>query len=191
MSGPKRNPDKLNTIGIVVVGICGAVMVYVSITALQAFYMNDTSSVQHAADYKDMDLTAKGHKADEMRNITEAATNTGAPTYRIPIDHAMELVVDQAKTDPAHLVPSLPKADKATIEPAFGRPKPLATPSGEGGALNPTGASEPPSAPQTSTGFGPGGAGASPGKNMVPSPTSPAPPPPGAQPPLPTPGPAA
>ena len=34
MSGPKRNPDKLNTIGVVVVGICGAVMVYVSIAAL-------------------------------------------------------------------------------------------------------------------------------------------------------------
>lgn len=37
MSGPHRNPDKINTIGIVVVGICGAVLVYVSIVALQAF----------------------------------------------------------------------------------------------------------------------------------------------------------
>src|SRR6476620_2429118 len=139
MSGPKRNPDKLNTIGIVVVGICGAVMVYVTIAGLQAFYMNNTSQIQHAADYKDMDLTAKGHKADEMRNITEAATNTGAPTYRIPIDHAMQLVVEQAQTDPAHLVPTLLKADKATIEPAFGRPKPLGgTPSGEGGVPTPT-----------------------------------------------------
>jgi len=31
MSGPKRNPDRLNTIGVVVVGICGAVLVYVTI----------------------------------------------------------------------------------------------------------------------------------------------------------------
>ena len=45
MSGPKRNPDKLNTIGIVVVGICGAVLVYVTIVALQAFYVNDTWQV--------------------------------------------------------------------------------------------------------------------------------------------------
>jgi hypothetical protein len=43
MSGPHRNPDKINTIGIVVVGICGAVLVYVSIVALQAFYMDDSS----------------------------------------------------------------------------------------------------------------------------------------------------
>ena len=87
MSGPKRNPDKLNTIGVVVVGICGAVLVYVSINALQAFYMNDTAEMQQNKDYGGMDTTAKGHKADEMRNITEAASNAGG-TYRIPIEHA-------------------------------------------------------------------------------------------------------
>src|SRR3954449_739636 len=107
MSGPKRNPDKLNTIGVVVVGICGAVMVYVTIVALQAFYMNDTSEIQHTADYGQMDTGAKGHKADEMRNITEAASNpTG--TYRIPIEEAMKLVVRDAANDPSHLVPALP-----------------------------------------------------------------------------------
>ena len=63
MSGPKRNPDKLNTIGVVVVGICGAVMVYVTIVALQAFYMNDTSEIQTMADYGGQDTTAKAHKA--------------------------------------------------------------------------------------------------------------------------------
>ena len=49
MSGPKRNPDRLNTIGVVVVGICGAVLVYVSIVALQAFYLNDTAEIQTMA----------------------------------------------------------------------------------------------------------------------------------------------
>ena len=72
MSGPKRNPDKLNTIGVVVVGICGAVLVYVTIVALQAFYMNNTSEIQTMADYGGQDMTAKGRKADEMRNISEA-----------------------------------------------------------------------------------------------------------------------
>ena len=75
MSGPKRNPDKLNTIGIVVVGICGAVLVYVTIVALQAFYMNDTSEVQTMADYGGQDTVAKVHKADEMRNITDVGKN--------------------------------------------------------------------------------------------------------------------
>src|SRR5690606_28548852 len=102
MSGLKRNPDKLNTIGIVVVGICGAVLVGVTIVALQAFYMNDTSELQTIADYGGQDATAKGKRADEVRNITEYAKNQGG-TYRIDIEHAMKLVVEDAKKDPSHV----------------------------------------------------------------------------------------
>jgi hypothetical protein len=193
MSGPKRNPDKLNTIGVVVVGICGAVMVYVSIVALQAFYMNDTSELQATKDYGGMERAAAGHKADELRNITEASSNTGAPTFRIPIDHAMKLVIEDAKKDPSHLIPSLPASTKATIEPVFGRPKPIggAAPApegagsaappaqqgaGQGSAAAPSGQAAPAagnagaagaSAPQTPTGQGPGAAGASPGKDAA------------------------
>jgi hypothetical protein len=191
MSGPKRNPDKLNTIGVVVVGICGAVMVYVTIVALQAFYMNDTAEMQANKDFGGMDQTAKGHKADEMRNITEAASNAGGSTYRIPIDHAMELVVTDAAKDPSHLIPALPASTKPTIEPHFGRPTPIggaapapaptgAVPEGtapatgapaqQGSGAAPGGAAAPApgaagsAAPQTPTGQGPGAAGASPGK---------------------------
>ena len=62
MSGPKRNADKLNTIGVVVVGICGAVLVYVSIVALQAFYMNDTSRAPDDGGLRRSGRTAQGHK---------------------------------------------------------------------------------------------------------------------------------
>src|SRR5690348_7911143 len=120
MSGPKRQSDKLNTIGIVVVGICGAVLVYVTIVALQAYYANDTSEIQTMADYGGQDTTAKTHKASEMTNITQMGVKNGA-NYHVPIDEAMKLIVRDAKTDPAHLVPALPKADKPTIEPVFGR----------------------------------------------------------------------
>lgn len=136
MSGPKRNPDKLNTIGIVVVGICGAVLVYVSIVALQAFYMEDTVGVQTAADYGGMEKPAAGHKADELRNITEVGKNAGG-NYHMKIDDAMQLIVRDAAKDPSHLVPALPPSTKPTIEPTFGRPKPLgaaapAAPAAEG-----------------------------------------------------------
>src|SRR5664279_219714 len=89
MSGAKRNPDSINTIGVVVVGICGAVMVYVSITALQAFYMNDSSEIQTMADYGGQDTVAKSHKAEEMRNINEPALGTSS----ITIDRAMAAIV--------------------------------------------------------------------------------------------------
>jgi hypothetical protein len=170
MSGPKRNPDKLNTIGIVVVGICGAVLVYVTIVALQAFYMNDTSEVQTMADYGGQDTTAKGHKADELRNITEVGKNAAGGTFHIKIDDAMKLVERDAAKDPTHLVPALPAATKPTIEPTFGRPKPLgaapAAPEGAGSGSAATGTGS--GAPMTPTGA-PGepqpvpGAGGAPG----------------------------
>src|SRR5512147_2788957 len=105
MSGPKRNPDRLNTIGIVVFGICGAVLVYVTIVALQAFYVNDTSEVQTMADYGGQDTSSKSLRAEQMSRINEYGTNPkpAAPkaneapkpqTYRMPVDVAMKLVVE-------------------------------------------------------------------------------------------------
>jgi hypothetical protein len=122
MSGPKRNTDSLNTIGVVVVGICGAVMVYVSITALQAFYMNDTSEIQTMADYGGQDTTAKSHRAEELKHITQPEMGTAT----ITIDRAMELVERDAKEHPDHLVPSVQPLDwkpKATEKAHGGRPE--------------------------------------------------------------------
>src|SRR5512135_3326015 len=111
MSGPKRNPDKLNTIGIVVVGICGAVLVYVSIVALQAFYMNDTSEVQTMADYGGQDSAHQSLRATQVDTIEGCAANAAPAagkqqTYRIPIKNAIKLVADAAKVDPSNLVPT-------------------------------------------------------------------------------------
>jgi hypothetical protein len=135
MSGPKRNPDSLNTIGVVVVGICGAVMVYVSITALQAFYMNDTSELQTMQDYGGQDTVAKSHKADELRNITEP--QIGTPS--ITIDKAMDLVVRDSAQHPDRLVPAV-QGDafkpKGTVIPKPGAPHliPMDQGSGAGSA---------------------------------------------------------
>jgi hypothetical protein len=134
MSGPKRNPDRLNTIGVVVVGICGAVLVYVTIVALEAFYVNDTSEIQTMADYGGQDVSAKSLRTEQQSRIGEYGTNprpaaakaneTQRPqTYRVPIDVAMKRVVEDAKADPGALVPSLGRSDKATVLPIFGRPK--------------------------------------------------------------------
>ena len=111
MSGPKRNADALNTIGIVVVGICGAVLVYVTIVALEAFYVNDTSEIQTMADYGGQDIGARSLRTDQSNRIGEYGTNPkpAAPkanevaktqSYRIPIDVAMKEVVSAAKSDP-------------------------------------------------------------------------------------------
>ncbi|MEJ7602067.1 MAG: hypothetical protein WKG01_29490 [Kofleriaceae bacterium] len=141
MSGPKRNPDKLNTIGVVVVGICGAVLVYVTIVALQAFYMDDTSEIQTMADYGGQDTTFQALRSQQRNNISEPAPNpltpSGKQTYRIPIDEAMKIVVTEAKLDPANLVPSQGRSDRPTALPIYGRPKEISTGSGAGSAAQP------------------------------------------------------
>lgn len=159
MSGPKRNPDTLNTIGIVVVGICGAVLVYVTIVALQAFYVNDTSEIQTMADYGGNDTSARSIKTTQIHNITDVGANAvAAPkpgetpksaTYRVNIDQAMKLVVESAKVDPSMLVPTQGRADKATIKPIYGRPQPLPAPT-------------PPPAPNDGAGSGAGSGSAAP-----------------------------
>ena len=157
MSGPKRNPDRLNTIGVVVVGICGAVLVYVTIVALEAFYVNDTSEIQTMADYGGQDTGVRSMRTEQVNRIAEYGTNPkpAAPkageaprqqSYRVPIDVAMKLVVDGAKAHPEALVPAVGPSDKATVLPIFGRPKlppPPAAPAAPagGGAAAPAGGS--------------------------------------------------
>jgi hypothetical protein len=189
MSGPKRNPDRLNTIGVVVVGICGAVLVYVTIVALQAFYVDDTSEIQMMADYGGQDTQAKNSRTQQTLSLNSPSSPNPRPvgmpqTYRIPLKHAMKYVVDGAKTDPANLVPAHGRSDKPTVKADFGRPKPLDTaspPAGAGSAAAPD-----PAAPAAPAGAGSAGAGSA---APAPAPT-PAPNPTPARTPAPTGGPA-
>ena len=102
MSGPKRNPDRLNTIGVVVVGICTAVLVYVTIVALEAFYVNDSSEIQSQQDYGGQDRDAIGHKADEIQHISDSGPNANG-TFHIPISVALKQVADVVKSPGADL----------------------------------------------------------------------------------------
>jgi hypothetical protein len=128
MEGAKKNQDKLNMVGIVVVGICGAVLVYVSIVLLEAFYMNDSSEVTTMADYGGQDTAVKSIKAAQQSNINTyargpAPTGGGEQMFHISIDRAMSLVADEAKVDPSNLVPGVGKSEKTSIKPVFGRPQ--------------------------------------------------------------------
>ena len=169
MSGPKRNPDRLNTIGVVVVGICGAVLVYVTIVALEAFYVNDTSEIQVMADYGGQDTGAKSLRTEQVNRIGEYGTNPRPAaakaneaqrpqTYRVPIDVAMKRVVAEARTDPAALVPSLGRSEKETVLPIFGRPRliPAAPAAGAGSGSAAPAAGSGSAAPAAGSGSGSG-----------------------------------
>jgi hypothetical protein len=156
MSGPHRNEDKLNTIGIVVVGICGAVLVYCTIVALQAFYVNDTSEVQTMADYGGNETTVKAMRADQVRNISEYGMNGAAEgTYHMPIERAMQLIVDGAKNGDAAFVPAVGPANCRTSLPIPGRGHPDPTPGLADGCPGAKAAAAPaPAAPAEGSGSG-------------------------------------
>ncbi len=160
--GPKRNQDKVNTIGIVMIGICGAVLVYVSIAALQAFYSNDVADVQTMADYGGQEKPMQDLRAKQEGAIT-AVGATGktdkGPIYQMKIADAMKKTLEAAKGDATDLVPMVGPQTTPTILPVFGRPKMIPTPaaagSGAGSGSADSGAgsgSAAPIAPMTPTG---------------------------------------
>ncbi|MCA9673784.1 MAG: hypothetical protein KC464_01990, partial [Myxococcales bacterium] len=116
-----RNPDKLNIIGVVTVGICGAVLVYVSIIALQAFYMNDTSAEHAQVGFTAQTDARNSLKASQLSNVGEYRRGAEASTFKVPVERAMELVVRDAMRDPANLIPGHPSTT-STILPVYGRP---------------------------------------------------------------------
>lgn len=135
MEGAKRNPDdKLNTIGIATVGAVGSALVYLSIVGLQAFYAGETAIVDEIAQFGDQEKVRNSLKSEQVGKITTDlrrmgwSTADGKPVVSIPIEQAMRLVVRDASTDPANLVPAVGRADKATIQPVFGRPLALPPP---------------------------------------------------------------
>lgn len=144
MEGAKRNPDdKLNTIGIATVGAVGSALVYLSIVGLQAFYAGETAIVDEIAQFGDQEKVRNSLKSEQVGKITTDlrrmgwSTADGKPVVSIPIEQAMRLVVRDASTDPANLVPAVGRADKATIQPVFGRPLALPPPPPEPPPLEP------------------------------------------------------
>lgn len=167
MESPKKNPDTLNTIGIVTVGAVGSALVYLSIVGLQAFYVNETSHVDAIASFGDQEKTRTSLKSKQVGAITEPRrmwqTPEGKPVISIPIDAAKSLIVRDAAVDPANLVPTVGKSEKSTIQPVFGRPIALpqqppaptapVTPDPAGGPVPPGGA--PGEAPAGGAAIGP------------------------------------
>jgi hypothetical protein len=152
MSGPKRNPDKLNTLGVIVIGICASVLVYVTIVALQAFYMKDTSEIQTMADYGGNDLNFRTTKSAAMNNITEYAKNPDG-SFRIGIDVAMKKVAAEAKDKPDQLVPGTPSTTPSAL-PVFGRSKAIPAPAPDAGSAAPADAGSGSAAPATGSAAG-------------------------------------
>jgi hypothetical protein len=123
-TGP-RGQDKLNILGIITVGICGAVLTYVSIVLLEAFYMSETSQIERQRAFE---------APASLRNTVRSAQLTnldGNKEGTIAIDRAMSLVVEEAGKDPSNLVPAVGPSTTPTVMAEYGRPGPVPPPSAE------------------------------------------------------------
>lgn len=180
MSGTgKRGADKLNIVGVVTVGVCGAVLTYVSVVLLEAFYMGETSQVEEQRAFE---------APQSLRNTVKAAGLTSLDGTRegtIAIDQAMALIVEEAPRDPANLVPAIGRADQPTVVAEYGRPPTLpATPAApapaDGASPDPATpaptdpAAPSPDAPATAPGTAPAPAGTTPADGTTPAPAAPA-----------------
>jgi hypothetical protein len=141
--GEKKNPDKLNTVGIVTVGLAGSAMVYLAIIGVQALYQNETSQVDEVAQFGRQADVRNTLKAEQVGYINEprirqGATGIGgAQLHIIPIEAAKDLVLNDVKVDPANLVPAVSRSEFTTIKPVFGRPVALPGPVGIGQSAPP------------------------------------------------------
>jgi len=121
MSGTgKRGADKLNIIGVVVVGLCGAILTYVSIVALEAYYMNETTAVERTLAHEAPNSLR--NRIADLQKINLDGTKEGT----LSIEEAKKLVVADAQRDPSVMIPGKPSV-KPTVEAQYGRPPTLAT----------------------------------------------------------------
>jgi hypothetical protein len=168
MSGPKRNPDKLNTLGVIVIGICASVLVYVTIVALQAFYMKDSSEIQTMADYGGNDTNFRTIKTAAINNINEYGKNPDG-SFRIAVEVAIKKVVEDAKKDPANLIPGTPSTSPSA-PPIFGRSQPLAPAAGSAAGSADAGSAAAPAAGSAAPAAGSAAGSAAPAANPGPAP---------------------
>lgn len=120
MSGTgKRGTDKLNVIAVVVVGLCGAILTYVSIVALEAYYMNETSAIERTKAHEAPNSLR--NRIADLQKINLDGTREGS----ISIENAKKLVIADAQRDPANLIPGKPSV-KPTVVAEYGRPANLA-----------------------------------------------------------------
>jgi hypothetical protein len=156
--GPHRKIDKLNLLGVIVAGISGAVLVYVSIVLLHAFYLSDTAQIETMADYGGQDKDFRDIRSAQLTTIDPPQGKRNGQNFVIKIDKAIDLVVEDVKSDPSNLVPTQGKSVKSTILPVFGRPKMI--PKDGAGAGSGSGAGEGSGSATDGAGAGSGSAAA-------------------------------
>lgn len=135
MEATEKQPDQLNMLGVIVVGLSGALLVYATFIALQAYYVTGASALQAQRESEGIDMEYRSLQAKQQSALQELRwVDQGRQIVTLPIEDAMQRVVEAAKADPAAaLVPAVGAHDTPTVPAIPGRPDdnvqmPAATP---------------------------------------------------------------
>jgi hypothetical protein len=123
MSHPKRSSDVVNNFGIVLIGLTSAILLWVSIVALQAYYGSTAGEIEEQRTATDLGREMRELKAAQAAALQEWKwVDQKKGTVTVSIDHAMAAVVRDARGGAASLVPAVGAHDQPTVPAEPGRP---------------------------------------------------------------------
>lgn len=112
--------DKVNVLGIVTVGVVSALLLWVAVVALQAYYENSFGAEQARKNALNKSAAYRTVKAEQAADLDEYAwVDRKTGIVRLPIEHAMELVVHDLQAGAPSLVPAVGAHDVATAPAQF------------------------------------------------------------------------
>lgn len=174
---PRKAQDRVNTFGVVLIGVVATVLLWVSVVALQAYYYNTAGQLETERNATGKNREVRDLKADQQAYLQEGKyVDPTKGIVTIPIEDAMRLVLRDVKAGAPSLVPAIGAHDQATVPAVSGRPpdtaaapaapggttpapdasgapagdapdKPPTTPAGPGTGAQPEAAASPPATP--------------------------------------------
>ena len=143
---PRKAQDRINTFGVVLIGVVATVLLWVSVVALQAYYYSTAGEVESQRASAGKSREARDLKAQQRADLQDSKyIDPKKGIVTIPLDDAMKLVLQDAKTGARSLVPAIGAHDQPTIPAVSGRPPDnVATTAAPGGAAAPAGGAAPP-----------------------------------------------
>jgi hypothetical protein len=132
---PSKAQDRLNNYGIVLIGLVGSVLLWVSVVALQAYYNRTAGDLEteRNAEYKNRQV--RDLRAQQLADLQESKhVNPQKRIVTIPIDSAKGLVLRDLRDQSPSLVPAVGAHDLPTVPAVWGRPQDQTTAPAQGAA---------------------------------------------------------
>jgi hypothetical protein len=120
---PRKASDRVNTYGIVLIGMVSAILLWVSVVALQAYYNRTAGQLQDVREAARKSLDVQRLKAAQVAELQDSKyVNPQKGLVTIPIESAKGLVLRDLRDGKPSLVPAVGPHDKATVPAKWGRP---------------------------------------------------------------------